>query len=233
MRIGFQKLLLTTMLMLLSSQTPGQRVQEPKVLVVNGHEGQAEVIQKDGRPYVDLQSLAQIANASLSYKQDRIIFSIGGTETHHSTSEAPVTPSSPVKETELSPTFMRAGIEQVATMREWASTMAYAVQNGYHITEDWAANYREQAANDLRLASGAATSDADHNALQLLTSEFELVREWSNKLVEARKTMDTAKYAMSPDALRNEALSQKIITCGRFLAQMLGSSSYQDDPSCH
>jgi hypothetical protein len=128
---------------------------------------------------------------------------------------------------------MRAGIEEIATMREWASTMAYAIQNNYQITDDWAAKYREQAANNLRLASAAASTEGDRNALQLLTNEFEAVREWSNKLVEAKKSMDTAKYALSPDALRDEALSQKIINCGRFLARMLGSSSFQDDPSCH
>src|SRR5207253_11090395 len=54
-----------------------------------------------------------------------------------------------------------------------------------------------------------------------------------NVLVEAKKSMDTAKYALSPSSLRDEALSQKIISCGRFLAKMLGSSSFQDDPSCH
>ena len=32
---------------------------------------------------------------------------------------------------------------------------------------------------------------------------------------------------------RNEPLSQKIIACGRFLAPMLGSGSFQDDASCH
>jgi hypothetical protein len=128
---------------------------------------------------------------------------------------------------------MRAGIEEFATMREWASTMANAVQNGYQITDEWAANYREQAANNLRLASAAATTEGDRKALQLLTNEFEAVKEWSNRLVEAKRSMDTAKYALSPGALRDEALSQKIISCGRFLAKMLGSSSFEDDPSCH
>jgi len=139
----------------------------------------------------------------------------------------------PAVENGLSRDFMRAGIEEIATMREWASTLAYAIQNNYQVTEDWAATYREQAANNLRVASAAASTDSDHKALQLLTNEFEAVRAWSSKLVEAKRSMDTAKYAMSPDALRNEPLSQKIITCGRFLASMLGSSTFQDDPSCH
>ena len=111
--------------------------------------------------------------------------------------------------------------------------MAYAIQNNYQITEDWASGYREQAASNLRLASSAASTDGDHSALRLLTTEFESVRTWSDQLVAAKRSMDTAKYALSPGALRNEPLSQKIVSCGRFLASMLGSSTFQDDPSCH
>jgi hypothetical protein len=118
-------------------------------------------------------------------------------------------------------------------MREWASTTAYAIENNYHVTEDWVAKYREEAQHSLRLASAASSTDADRKGLQLLTNEFEAVRAWSDKLLKARTSMDTAKYAMSPGALRSEELSQKIITCGHFLASMLGGSSYKDDPSCH
>ena len=128
---------------------------------------------------------------------------------------------------------MRAGIEEIATMREWASAMAYAIENGYLITEEWAANYRERAAHDLGLTSAAASTDADRNALQLLTHEFETVRDWSNKLVHERKSMDTAKYAMSENALRDDPIARKIVTCGHFLATMFGSGSFEDNPSCH
>ena len=235
MRNNFRNILLTTLSFLfLPSVTLSQRDQQPQILVIDGHSGQAEVIQKDGRAYVDLRSLAEIVDGSLSFKANRIILSIRGSNTSHPEA-APTADQahSPANDSVLSQNFMLAGIEEFATMREWASTMAYAVQNGYQITEDWAANYREKAANNLRVASAAATTEGDRNALQLLTNEFEAVREWSDKLVEAKKSMDTAKYALSPGALRDEALSQKIISCGRFLARMLGSSSFQDDPSCH
>src|SRR5262249_4093552 len=129
--------------------------------------------------------------------------------------------------------FMMAGIEAIAQMREWATTMAYAIQNGYGVTESWAADYREKAANSLRLASTAVSTDADRSALQLLTKEFESVESWSSHLVEAKKSMDTAKYQTSPNTLREEPLSQKLVNCGRFLAKMLGSAEFQDDPSCH
>jgi hypothetical protein len=234
MRPNFQDFMLTILsFLLLPSVTLAQRDQTLRVLVVDGHPGHANVIQKDGRAYVDVQSLAEITNGSLSFKESRIILSIPGTDLGRREAEVPGDPAHSSDDSALSRDFMRAGIEEFATMREWASTMANAVQNGYQITDEWAANYREQAANNLRLASAAAASEGDRKALQLLTNEFEAVSEWSNRLVEAKRSMDTAKYALSPGALRDEALSQKIINCGRFLAKMLGSSSFQDDPSCH
>jgi len=45
--------------------------------------------------------------------------------------------------------------------------------------------------------------------------------------------MNAAQYAMSPSALRDDPLSQKIVACGWFLAPMLASGNIQDDPSCH
>lgn len=235
MQNNFWNILHTTLLFLaLPCMNLAQSSEPPRILEVDGHTGHAKVIQRDGRAYVDLQSLAEITNSSLSFKENRIVLSIRSTGMDRPQAEPSADPAlPPANDSGLSRDFMRAGIENFATMREWASTMAYAVQNNYQITEEWAANYREQAANNLRLASAAASTEADRKALQLLTNEFEAVREWSDKLVEAKRSMNTAKYALSPGALRDEALSQKIINCGRFLAKMLGSSNYQDDPSCH
>lgn len=227
-------LFLIILLLSSSNKSWGESNQPGRVLVVDGHAGKAEVIQRDGHAYVDLQALVEITNGSLSFRDGRIVLSLPS-----STVVAPVPepkpPSVPqsANEAVLSRDFMRAGIEEIATMREWASTLAYAIQNNYHVTEDWVANYREQAASNLKLASTAASTEGDRRALQLLSNEFDAVRIWSDKLVQARKSMDTAKYATSADALRNEPLSQKIVTCGRFLASMLGSSTFQDDPSCH
>jgi hypothetical protein len=207
-----------------------QAKQQTGTLVVNGQPGQAAVVQLDGRSYVDLEALAQITNGSLQFKANRIVLTLPLSAPNPPVAEPP---ASPVDASALSRDFMKAGIEEIALMREWASPLAYAIQNGYPVTEQWVAGYREQAAHGLRLASVAASTAADRKALQLLTNEFDAVRQWSNKLVEARNSMNAAQYAMSSSALRDDPLSQKIITCGRFLASMLGSSSFQDDPSCH
>jgi hypothetical protein len=141
--------------------------------------------------------------------------------------------NNPAVPTGLSRDFSEAAIETVAQMREWASTMANAIRYGYAVTDNWAADYREKAATSLRQASASASTESDHNALALLTNEFQNVEAWSNQLIEAKKNMATAKYTMSNDALRNEPLSQKIINCGHFLGAMLGSGDFKDDLSCH
>ena len=199
-------------------------------LVINGEAGQADLVKIDGHFYVDLDAVARITNGSLRFEASRIVLDLP-----ISTVSSPTTvpPPSPEDDSGLSQDFMKAGIEAIAEMREWASTLAYAIQNGYQVTESWVATYREQASHSVNLASAAARTEADRNALQLLNNEFEAVRQWSDKLVEARKSMDTAKYALSAHALRDDPMSQKITTCGHFLASMLAAGSFQDDPSCH
>jgi hypothetical protein len=234
MRNGFWRALLFSGLLCLLGTLFAQHEQQGRILVINGQAGEANVVEVGGRAYVAVEELAQITHGSLSFNANRITLHLPTSIVSPPATEPVAEPShSAVSSSELSRDFMRAGIEEIATMREWASTLAYAIQNGYPVTEHWAANYREQAAHDLNLASAAASTDPDRHALQLLTKEFEAVREWANKLVQERKSLDTAKYALSANALQDDPMTQKIITCGHFLAAMLGSGSFKDDPSCH
>lgn len=220
------------LVLLLAGSSVAQVENPSRTLVVNGRTAQAGLVQINGRDYVDLQVLASITNGSLSFQGGRIVLTLPLSDLGAS-APAPAIPPEPPTETGFSQDFVKAGIEEISLMREWASPLAHAIQNGYPITEQWVAGYREDAANGLRLASVAAKTEADRKALQLLSNEFEFVREWSSKLVEARKSMDTAKYAMSAGALQNDPLSQKIITCGHFLGPMLGSGTFEDNPACH
>jgi hypothetical protein len=220
----------TLPIMVLCAISLAQVRQENRTLVINGRSGEAATAQIDGRTYVDLRALARITEGSLDSHGNQIVLTLPTLA-----DRPPAETHAPEKSdhSALSRDFRMAGIEAIAEMREWATTLAYAIQNGYGVTEAWAGDYREQAGHSVRLATAAASTDADRNALQLLTKEFEHLREWSNKLVEAKKTMDTAKYTLSPNALRDEPLSQKIINCGHFLGTMLGSGDFSDDGSCH
>ena len=219
------------LLLIYACRLSSAQASQTKTLVVNGRSGEAMVVQLNGQTYVDLESLARIAGGSLAFQGNQVTLALPT-----SGATAPATDShvnSPAEPTGLSRDFREAAIEAFAQMREWASTMANAVQYGYQITDDWASGYREKAATSLRQASANASTESDHSALALLTNEFQNVEAWSNELIEAKKNMATAKYTMSQDALRNEPLSQKIITCGHFLGAMLGSGDFKDDLSCH
>ena len=208
--------------------------QENRGLSINGHNGTADVVIVNGRSYVELETLARIGKGSLSFHNDQVSLTFPASPADSAANTASEPPSSESPSTTgLSHNFMVAGIEAIAEMREWASTLAAAIQRGYGVTDNWVADYRAQAAHSMRLAEAAASTSSDRDGLQLLTNEFHAVGEWSDKLLAAKERMDTAKYTSSPDALRDEPLSQKIITCGRFLGAMLGSGEFKDDPSCH
>jgi len=203
--------------------------EEFRTLVINTRSGKVVVMEFGDKTFIDLKRLVQIAHGSIEYEGNRILLTLPGSAGAPATSVEGDLPTS----SGLTRDFMKAGIEEISLMREWASTLANAVQNGYPVTDSWVAGYQGQSRTGLGTASAAVSNAADRNGFQLLNNEFEAVQEWSNKLLEARKSMDAAKYALSPGALQSDPLSQKIVGCARFLGQMLASGSFQDNQSCH
>lgn len=221
--------LLPLVLVVLTATIQAQVQQQNRTVVVNGQTGEATVVQLNGRTYIDMESLARIANGSVSFRGNQIALTLSTADTARAASPPSGTAGNPG----FSREFATAAIEEMALMREWASTLANAIQNGYPVTESWVAAFRERTAQGLRLASISASTDNDRAGMQLLTNEFEAVHKWSNKLMETRKSMSAANYALSAGALKDDPLSQQIIACGRFLGMMLASGSFQDDRSCH
>jgi hypothetical protein len=219
----------------LSGATFGQTQQQQRKVVVNGQNGKADVIDQNGQLFVDVLALASIGKGSVSFSGPGIVLTFpagpSGTATAN-TAALPAATSPPANSSALSQEFMKAGIEEIALLREWATTLGSAIRGGYGVTDEWVNGYRDQASQSLLLADAAASTDGDRNAAQLLHHVFDLVQRWSDQLVAAKKSMDTAKYTTSPNALREDPLSQKLIACGHFVTQMLGSASFQDDPSC-
>lgn len=214
---------------LLSVMALGQAQNQTATIVVNGQSGKAPVIQGNGRTYVDVGALAQIANGSLSFSGKQIVLTIPPPSGSASAADT----SQPADDSKLSVGFMRAAIEELSLLREWAAPVANAIQNGYPIQESWVNNYKQKAATGLQLATTAASTNGDRSASQLLNNEFQGVSQWSDNLVDAARQMNTAQYSMSPNKLRDDPQSQKLITCWRFLGSMLPGGSFQDDSSCH
>jgi hypothetical protein len=226
----WRKLSVCVLLLLGSESALGQVVQQNRTLVVNGHSEDATVLQVNGRTYIDFETLARIANGSVGFQGNQVILTLPANGASPPPSPAG---SEAGAHTSLSREFTRAAIEEITLLREWASPLANAIQNGFPVTESWVAGYRERAASGHRLAATAVSTDADRNAFQLLSNEFDAVEQWSHKLVESRTSMGAANYALSAGALKDDPLSQKIVACAHFLAPMLTSGSFQDNPSCH
>jgi len=214
-----------------SSGAFAQASQQRRTLVVNGQSGDATIVQINGRSYIDLESLARIANGSLAFQGNQIVLTIPSS-IHDVPAMVPADgqPTAPG----LSVDFMRTAIQDVATIKEWYSTLAYAIQRGIPGDGSRVFIYRDKAAHGLKLATVAASNDPDHSALQLLTTHFNNVQRWSNTLVESRKSLGTANYSMSPNALNDDPLYQTITRCSQFLGTMLAGGKFEDDgSSCH
>jgi hypothetical protein len=219
-RAGLPFVLLLNLLFLVLAQAG----QQPRTLIVTGHTGELAVVQMAGRSYVEIQALAQLANASLNSNGDQMVLTLPASSVH--TGATPF--SSNLAPRELSKDFIRAGIEDMSTIREWRSALTNAVQRGSPVTEDWIGSFRDQARKSLRLAGVAATTEADRSVLQLLTNEFNFMNKLSDRFLEANRT----RTYISPDTFNNDPLDQKILTCARSLAAMAANGQFVDDGLC-
>jgi len=213
---------------------PSQSTQQSVALTVNGHSGEAPVIQASGRSYVDVEALARITNGSLSFNGNQILLTLpvpgrGARMTVPSRQGATAAPPPPSPSPGFSKAFLKAGIEAGAEIREWRSALQTAVQYGFPPNDNWINPYSGAAATSISLASAAVSTDDDRQGFQLLQNEFNNMQNLSNQMLSARKNMNY----IAPDALHNNPLDQKILTCGQALGAMAAAGQFQDNASCH
>jgi hypothetical protein len=212
-----------------------QTAQVSRTLIVNGQTGQVTVVQINGRSYVDLEALAQVANALLAIQGNQIMLTLPGASNGSAASAFPTSvpaaaapPTNPPVTPGLSTGFRTAAIEAMSVVREWHSALANAIRNGFPINGGWLAGYRSQAVEALRLTSVAVSTDSDRNAFPLLTNGFNFMDQLSNQYLAARQSLNY----ISPDALKNDPLDQKLLNCGHSVASMVASGQFVDDGSC-
>jgi hypothetical protein len=200
-----------------------QTDQQSRTITIYGHSGEAPVIQVGGRSYVEIEKLAHLTNGSLSFHGDQITLTLAAPAAN-----APITENHVVNH-EFSKPFLKAGIEAMAEVREWRSALESAVQYGFPVGDNWIARYRDSAATSIRLASAAASTDADRNASQLLNNVLANMEKLTDQMLARRKNMTY----IPPDALQKDPLDQKVLACARSLGSMAASGQFQDDRSCH
>lgn len=197
-----------------------QGLEDSRTFVIDGQAGQAPVMRLRGKSYVELEALARLTHGSLSFNGNQVTLTLPGANTATTVTG---------EKSDFSKEFLRAGIEEMTMVREWRIVLTNAVQNGIPIGDDWMAIYRGSALKSLRLASVAASTDADRSAYQLLSNEYDNMKKLSDRFVAAH----TAQNYLPPDSLKSDPLDERILNCARSLAAMAASGQFVDDGSCH
>ena len=191
-----------------------------KTLVVNGETTGATIMQINGRSYVDIETLAQITNGTVTVEPNRIVLTI------------PAGAAPPPAPEGLSKDFASAAIAELAEMREWRGAIGTILTFGAPVVGTWPEDYRNRADADLMQAAVAASTASDQGALELLRNEFANLAQWASDVVTTRQTLNATK-TVNPDIMQNDQALAKISDCSRFLGAMLVSGVFADNPSCH
>jgi len=199
---------------------------QTRTLIINGQSGQATIYRINNQSFIDLESLARIGNGSVSFRGDQIILSLPGS------APTDVHASAPANEG-MTRAFMGSAVQDLALIKDWHTKMAYVIERGVPGDGSRVVLLHDRAAEGLRLAQVDASSHSDQQALQLLTNHFNQVDRWKRKLIDERRSMSTANYSMTENALQKDSEYQKIVSCGQFLSTMLSGGQYHDNASCH
>ena len=220
MRIAIVAVLLTALLMLpakVSSQTP----QKATTFRISGHAGEAQILQLNGKSYVEIETLARLTKGTLSFKVNQTTLTLPPSD-----SEAPA--SAPHAKAGFSTAFVQAGIEEMSVIREWRIAIVNAVQNNTPVSEDWVSTHHRLADKNLSLASSSASTDDDRSAIPLLTAEFNNMQKLSELYLALRKQVSV----ISPGNF-DIPLEEQVLSCARGFVTMTESHEFQDQASCH
>ena len=221
LRIGGIAIMLATLPMLLTNGH-AQTLQKGSTLTIAGHPGEAQLVQVNGKSYIDIETLARLTRGSLSFKANQTILSLPP-------SDPEVQTSAPHASAGFSRAFTQAGIEEMSVIREWRIAIVNAVLKNSPVSEDWITSQQTLATKNLELASAAASTNDDRSAYPLLSAEFNNMRNLSELYLAIRKQ---ATF-ISPDTFHNSPLEDQILSCARGFVSMTESHEFQDQPACH
>jgi hypothetical protein len=197
-------------------------------LLVSGRSTSIPLMQMNGRNYVQVEALARAVNGSLQFNGNQTTLTVPAAGGNASATAPAATTANSAANGGFSQAFLRAGIEEMSTIREWRSALASVIENEYPFTQDWLTQYQAQANTNLRLAQAAATTSADQNASSLITNEYQKMKQLSDKYLAKRANM----IYIPSNALTNDPLAQSIIACGKSLGAMVASGQFVDDGTC-
>jgi hypothetical protein len=225
-RLCFRSLTALALSLTFAGAALAQNEPAKKTLVVNGRTVNGAVVQIEGHSYVDVDTFARIMNAAVRFEPGRVILTL----------PAPQAGSKPERTAPgLSKDFSKAGISQLAEMREWKAAIASVIRSGV-AAGTWLGpllhEHRARAEASLGQTSLAAKTESDQKALQLLKNELAGLGEWDSNTQATIHSLN-AEQSVNPAATQNDPLLAKISECGNFLSAMLVDGEFADSPSCH
>lgn len=212
-------ILLLPLLVLLAQETSS-------LLMIDGQQGQARVIQVQGKNYVEVEGLARITGGSLRFAGNQIVLTLPNSSDTPARTEQSAFAPRPADG--LSKPFLSAGIETMREILEWHAALKTGIERGYPLSDVWFGNYRRQIQSSLKQTEATARTDADQKALPLLTNEFDTMSALTDKYLK----ITTCRDYLAPDSLNGDPLDQKLLTCWQSLASMASSNQFVDDGSC-
>jgi hypothetical protein len=201
-----------------------------RALIVNGKSA-GKVVQMGGHAYVDLETVAQFTNGSVTLEPNQVVLTFPAAESSPAPSpEAPSSQAPPPPG--LSRDFASQAIAALAEMREWRGAIGTILTFGQQVVGTWPQDYHDRVEADLGQVAVAASTDADQKALQLLQNEFSNLAQWAGNVVATRQSLN-ATNTVRPDVMQTDLILTKISDCSRFLNSMLVSGVFADNQSCH
>lgn len=196
-----------------------------RALVVNG-KTQGTAILVGGHSYVDVETVAQFTNGSVTFEPTRVVLNFPAQEAKPPAEAPPPPPPG------LSRNFASVALAELAELREWRGAVGTILTYGVPVVGSWPQDYHDRSETDLHQVELAANTSDDHQAFQLLDNEFNNLSSWADTVVSTRQSMN-ATNTVRPDTAANDPNLAKIANCARFLNSMLVSGSFSDDSSCH
>ncbi|WP_157466854.1 hypothetical protein [Edaphobacter aggregans] len=198
-------------------------------LVVPGRTGQAPVVQRNGRWYVDVEALARVTGGTLGFQGSRIVLTLPAAQQRPVQQQA-AAPVTPPEEKGFTREFLRAGVEQMAVVREWRSALENAIRTNNPVEESWVSYYRRAASDKMAMASAAASTESDRRGIGLLQSEMGMIAQLTDRFLALRSNLTY----VDPTSLDNDPLDQKILACAQGMAAIaVPGGMFEDVADCH
>lgn len=207
--------------------SPSQGLAPGSVLVVNGHTGEASMIHRNGKWYVEVEGLARVTGGTLGFQGSKVVLNLPA-------GAAPpvvvVKTPPPPENTGFSREFLAAGVEQMSVIREWRSALENAIRTHNPVEENWVSYYRRISQDRMALATAKASTESDRKGLTLLQNQMSMINQLSDRFLALRSTLTF----VDTTALDNDPLDQRITACAQGMAAIaVPGGQFEDVPACH